>query len=166
MPYHPRSNWALHLEQREPQPNPQPLPAPVDGLDFLAPRQEPNRVIARAASTDEANPLAPKNTCGPNDNTGVCQKPTDAGSSITLPVVLGSVYVLPVFEYPIPANFSLVSLSPLPSSFSWSCIEDTSRNLSWKTRMTDTNHSTSGWTRWNELVVGGTNGLRRALHLR
>lgn len=87
----------MHLEPREPRPNPQPLPAPAEGLlDFLDARQEPNRVIARSASTDQANPLAPKKTCGPNDNSGVCQKPTDTGSSITLPVVLGSVYVLPV----------------------------------------------------------------------
>jgi hypothetical protein len=46
---------------------------PVSGL------QGPSRVMARDASTS---------TCGPNDNTGTCEKPVGS-SSMTLPIVLG-----------------------------------------------------------------------------
>ncbi len=88
MPSHRHSHRSLRLEQRTPHPNARPLPVPLDRLDLLVPRQEPNRVVERAASTSSATA---HKTCGPNDNTGFCEKPTDAGSGVTLPVVLGSV---------------------------------------------------------------------------
>ncbi|KAI9367061.1 hypothetical protein BJX61DRAFT_530237 [Aspergillus egyptiacus] len=40
-----------------------------------------------------------RETCGPDDDSGVCEKPTSTPSNTTLPVVLGAVYAL---SYPIP----------------------------------------------------------------
>lgn len=74
------------------------LPIPVERLDNaqifqtvadLTKRSPPGSASSSATSSGASS--SPSSTCGPNDNTGVCQKPTQTA---TLPIVLGAVYVV------------------------------------------------------------------------
>jgi hypothetical protein len=82
----------LFLEPRNPHPRPGPLPDTRLGVLFNPDINAIGKRQASSAATSTA--AAPSTSCGPNDNSPICQKPVDATSNTTLPIVLGVVIPL------------------------------------------------------------------------
>ncbi|KAL1872174.1 hypothetical protein Plec18167_006777 [Paecilomyces lecythidis] len=83
---HPHSlRHGVHLGKRVPHPDPQPIPD--ENLPFASVSDSPSLVRrAPAAATTSSG-----SSCGPNDNSASCEKPTSTVDTATLPVVLGAV---------------------------------------------------------------------------
>src|SRR2546423_12636698 len=83
-----------HLENRAPSPRPIPIPDSRLPLLFEGDNAGLERRTPGSASTSSA--AAATSSCGPHNHSASCEKPVDATSNTTLPIVLGVVLPLTV----------------------------------------------------------------------
>jgi hypothetical protein len=75
-------------------PNPRSaLSAVVDALSHV---DVNHGIVKRGPTPSTTDSAFPTKSCGPNDNSGICQKPVSASNNTTLPIVLGVVIPLTV----------------------------------------------------------------------
>lgn len=75
---HARHHATHHPEKRVARPE----PVPLDRIPHLTVVRETPSFVRRAV---------PSSTCGPDNNSPACEKPTSTSLTTTLPVVLGAV---------------------------------------------------------------------------
>ncbi|KAJ9271028.1 hypothetical protein DTO212C5_2973 [Paecilomyces variotii] len=84
---HPHSlRHGVHLGKRVPQLRPHRIPE--ERLPFISVSDSPTLVKRAPAATTSSGSY---HSCGPNDNSAACEKPTSSVDTATLPVVLGAV---------------------------------------------------------------------------
>ncbi|WEW55572.1 hypothetical protein PRK78_001003 [Emydomyces testavorans] len=83
---------ARHAYRAPSQIVPRALPIPVERSIILTSLDSPSRIKRSPEDTTSSSSASTK-SCGPQDTTGICARPVNTTTTMTLPIVLGAVHV-------------------------------------------------------------------------